>query len=135
MGYNGGKGYEDNRGQGGHVNTIQFTQGYNTGVVPGLDGMMVNHITYFKYNKLVHCADFCPKDLESGKQHHMNTIKLNVGSTRKILINEDITGHSVNEEIWTNIGLTLTQEGSVSEEDYVEINNNSMIVTFQFNQL
>ena len=34
-----------------------------------------------------------------------------------------------------NSGLTLTQDGNVGKDEYVESNNDSIIVTFQFNQL
>ena len=89
----------------------------NAEVVPGSDFRTVARISYFKCNKLGNFADFYPARLEANKQHHINAIKLNVGSMSKTLTKGEGTGHIVNEGVWMNTGLIVTQEGNVSKEE------------------
>jgi len=77
------------------VNDIQFALGGNTDVVPGSNGRTVAHITCFKCNKLGYFADFYSDGLESGKQYHMNVVKLEGGLTRNIPSNEGGTERNV----------------------------------------
>ena len=92
-------------------------------------------ITCVNCNRLGHFAHFCPSGLEASNQHHMNDIKLEVDLTHKRLTNENRTGRNANEGAWMNSGMYLTQEVNSGKEEYVESDDNSMIVTFLFNRL
>jgi len=57
------------------------------------------------------------------------------GPTRDTPKNEGGTEHNVDERLWINIGLTLTRDGKFGKEEYFDSNEESTILTFQFNQL
>ena len=65
----------------------------------------------------------------------MNTAGVKGNAVRESTKNEEGTGHSIKKVDWTNSGLTLTQDGNIGEEEFIESDDDSMIVTFQFNQL
>jgi len=61
----------------------------------------------------------------------MNTIKLGDGPTCNTPSSKGGTERNVDEGVWINIGLTLVQGGNVREEEYLDIDEDSMIVTFR----
>ena len=96
--------------------------------IQGGDGAL---ITCLKCNKIGQFANFCPDYVDAGEQHHMNTVDVKGDTVREVMANAEGTGCGVDKETWTSSGLTLTQDGNVSEEECVDSDNDSMIITFQ----